>query len=327
MTAPVCLIVNPSAGGGKAGRVAPDVERALSEQGLQVRRVDTRDLEHARELAEQGARGGETIVVLSGDGLIGVVADVLRAFPGTLLGVLPGGRGNDLARVLGIPKDPVAACAVIAQGVPRSMDLGEVESQAAIGQALEPDRPGAAQAASHGQAFVGIASAGFDSVANRIANEAPAWLGNLVYAYGALRALASWHPARFEIELDPPGERLSFTAYTVGACNSKTYGGGMRAAPDAMLDDGLLEVVVLETVSKREFLTKLLPRVFKGTHVELPSVHVFRAAAVEISADRPFTMYADGDPIGELPVRVSTVRGAVSVLLPADADRTSSAFS
>src|SRR4029077_9706572 len=97
-----------------------------------------------------------------------------------------------------------------------------------------------------GQAFVGIASVGFDSEANRIANEAPAWLGGLVYAYGALRALASWRPAHFEIELDPPGERHGFMAYTVGACNSKTYGGGMKAAPDAILDDGLLEVVVLE---------------------------------------------------------------------------------
>jgi YegS/Rv2252/BmrU family lipid kinase len=303
--APVCLIVNPSAGGGKAGRLAPDVERALREQGLEVRRVDTRDLAHARELAEQGARARETVVALSGDGMIGVVADVLRDFPGAVLGVLPGGRGNDLARVLGIPKDPIAACAVIARGVPRAMDLGEVA----------------------GQAFVGIASVGFDSVANRIANEAPAWLGNLVYAYGALRALASWRPARFEIELDPPGERLSFTAYTVGAANSKTYGGGMRAAPDAMLDDGLLEVVVLESLSKLAFLTKVLPKVFKGTHVELPSVHVFRAAEVEISADRPFTMYADGDPIGELPVRVRAVRGAVSVLVPTGVSTQDSVFS
>ena len=171
---------------------------------------------------------------------------------------------------------------MIAHGVPRAMDVGEVG----------------------GQAFVGIASVGFDSDANRIANEAPAWLGGLVYAYGALRALVAWRPARFEIELDPPGERLSFTGYTVGAANSKTYGGGMRAAPDAMLDDGLLEVLVLESISKLTFLTRILPRVFKGTHVQLPSVHVFRAAEVEISADRPFTMYADGDPIGELPVRV-----------------------
>ena len=325
--APVCLIVNPSAGGGKAGRVAQEVERALREHGLEVGRVDTRDLSHARELAEEGARAGETVVVLSGDGMIGVVADVLRHFPGALLGVLPGGRGNDLARVLGIPQDPVAACAVIADGVPRAMDLGEVGGCAEVEQKAEPVQLGTAQAVAHGQAFVGIASAGFDSVANRIANEAPASLGNFVYAYGALRALASWRPARFEIELDTPGERLSFTAYTVGACNSKTYGGGMRAAPDAMLDDGLLEVVVLESIGKLAFLTKILPKVFKGTHVELPSVHVFRAAEVEISADRPFTMYADGDPIGELPVRVRAVHGAVSVLVPAGETVRDSAFS
>jgi diacylglycerol kinase family enzyme len=90
----------------------------------------------------------------------------------------------------------------------------------------------------------------------------------------------------------------------------------MLAAPDALLDDGLLEVVICEQISKRRFLTDLLPRVFKGTHVELPTVHVFRAKAVEISADRPFTMYADGDPIGELPVRVSAVQGAVNVIVP-----------
>ncbi len=249
MPASVCLIVNPSAGGGRAGRVAPEVERTLREHDLQVRRVDTRDLAHARVLAEEGARAGETVVALSGDGMIGVVADVLRDVPGTVLGVLPGGRGNDLARVLGIPQDPIAACAVIAEGVPRAMDVGEISDVGA-------DAPG--------RAFVGIASVGFDSDANRIANEAPSWLGNLVYAYGALRALSSWRPARFEIELDPPGERHSFSAYTVGACNSKTYGGGMRAAPDAMLDDGLLDVVVCESISKLTFLTKILPESVQG---------------------------------------------------------------
>ena len=110
MSAPVCLIVNPAAGGGKAGRLAPAVERALRGHGLAVRRADTRDLAHARELAGEAAEGGETVVALSGDGLIGVLADALRDIPGAVLGVLPGGRGNDLARVLGIPDDPEAAC-------------------------------------------------------------------------------------------------------------------------------------------------------------------------------------------------------------------------
>jgi YegS/Rv2252/BmrU family lipid kinase len=295
---PICMIVNPAAGGGKAARLAPQALRMLTEQGLTVRRVDTRDLEHARELALAAANAGETVAVLSGDGAIGAVADALRDVPDALLGILPGGRGNDLARVLGVEQLD-RACATIARGVPRAMDLGEVVGSSA-------------------HAFVGIASVGFDSDANRIANDAPSWLGNLVYAYGALRALLSWRPARFEIELDPPGERHSFTAYTIGAANSKTYGGGMRAAPSAMLDDGLLEVVVLERVGKLAFLTRILPRVFSGEHVREPCVHVFRAREVAIEADRPFAMYADGDPIGELPLRVRAAPGAIRVLVPAE---------
>jgi YegS/Rv2252/BmrU family lipid kinase len=304
VSAPICLVVNPAAGGGRAGRLAPDVERALRAHGLTVRRADTRDLEHARALATAAAGADETVVALSGDGLIGALADALRLLPDAVLGIVPGGRGNDLARVLGIPDDTNAAVAIIAAGHTQAVDLGLVDSD------------GGADGA---RAFVGIASAGFDSDANRIANEAPAWLGGLVYVYGALRALAAWRPARFELELDPPSEPRSFTAFSVGACNSKTYGGGMRAAPDAMLDDGLLDIVVCENVSKLTFLTRILPKVFKGTHVHEPSVHVFRARELALSADRPFTMYADGDPIGELPVRVRALAGAVTMLTPAEA--------
>ncbi|MFZ2114564.1 MAG: diacylglycerol kinase family protein [Solirubrobacteraceae bacterium] len=302
MSTPIRLIVNPAAGGGKAGRVLADVLVALEGHGLRVRSELTRDLAHARELARGAALAGETVVCLSGDGMVGAVADVLREFPGALLGVLPGGRGNDLARVLGIPADPVEACAIVAAGFSRKLDLGEVDTHKGTG----------------GKAFVGIASVGFDSEANRIANEAPAWLGGLVYAYGALRALLFWRPARFQIELDPPGESHSFVGYSVGAANSKTYGGGMRAAPDALLDDGLLDVPVLESVSKLGFLTKILPKVFSGRHVREPSVKVFRAREIAVSADRPFTMYADGDPIGELPLRVRAIGGAVRVLVPTD---------
>jgi len=316
----LCLIVNPAAGGGKAGRVLPAVTGALEGLGFNVRSELTRDLDHARELARGAAEKGETVVCLSGDGMLGAVADVLREVPDALLGVLPGGRGNDLARVLGIPADPVQACDVIAAGFSRRMDLGEVRS--ATGTSFDASAGAHTQGPQGEQAgaraFVGIASVGFDSEANRIANEAPAWLGGLVYAYGALRALISWRAARFTIELDPPGERHSFQAYSVGAANSKTYGGGMKAAPDALLDDGLLEIPVLESISKVKFVTKILPKVFKGTHVNDPGVKVFRAREVSIEADRPFAMYADGDPIGELPVLVRAVPGAVRVLVPAE---------
>ena len=131
--------------------------------------------------------------------------------------------------MLGIPDDAPAACAIIARGHTRPVDLGIVAAEEA-----------------GGRAFVGIASAGFDSDANRIANEAPSWLGGLVYAYGAISALISWTPARFEIELDPPGERHTFTGYSVAAANSRAYGGGMMLAPEAMLDDGMLDVIAIE---------------------------------------------------------------------------------
>jgi YegS/Rv2252/BmrU family lipid kinase len=208
------------------------------------------------------------------------------------MGVLPGGRGNDFARVAGIPMEPVAACDVIAHGVAQPVDVGDVG----------------------GRTFIGIASLGFDSDANRIANEAPAVLGPFVYVYGAVRALIAWKPAAFEVEID--GEQHSFQGWSVAAANSKAYGGGLFLAPDAELDDGKLDVVMSSRTSKLRFL-RSLPKAYKGTHVDEPSVEILRGAEVRISADRPFTVYADGDPIGELPVTVRAIPGAIRVLLPA----------
>jgi YegS/Rv2252/BmrU family lipid kinase len=287
----IALIVNPSAGGGRVGRVLPDVRAGLDELGLEHHVESTRSLEHARELARAAAGAGEVAAALGGDGLIGAVADALQE-AGGVLGVLPGGRGNDFARVLGIPLEARAACEVLRDGEVRELDLGAVDAKT----------------------FIGIASCGFDSVANRIANETTLVRGNLVYAYGALRALAGWKPARFEVAVDG-GEPQVITGYTVAAANSKAYGGGMYMAPDASLQDGLLDVVLVGHVPKGRFL-RLLPTVFKGQHVRQRNVRVLRGKEVVISADRPFTMYADGDPIAELPVTVRALPAAVRVLVP-----------
>lgn len=297
MSRPIRLIVNPSSGGGRTLEALPEVQRALEDLGLEHDIRTTRDLEHGRELARGALDAGEMAVTFSGDGLIGAVAGVLAGHPDARMGVLPGGRGNDLARVLGIPRDDLpAACAVLRDGAPRPLDVGMVG-----------DRP-----------FVGIASFGFDSDANRIANLAPSWLGQGVYAYAALRALGGWRPARFEIEADdqPPRE---VTAYSVGLANNKAYGGGMYAAPNAELDDGLLDLVLVHDMPKRRFLTHVLPRVFKGTHVELPEVEEMRVHTAIVRADRPFTIYADGDPIGELPSDFSVRRHALQIMAPAPA--------
>jgi YegS/Rv2252/BmrU family lipid kinase len=288
----LALIVNPAAGGGRAGRLLDPVQRALGAAGHRYHVELTRSIEHARELALAAAQADEVAVAFGGDGLIGAVAGALRETDG-VLGILPGGRGNDLARVLRIPLDPVAACAVLVDGAIQPLDLGEAG----------------------GRTFVGIASCGFDSDANRIANETRLVKGRMVYAYGAIRALLRWQPARFELTLD--GERKhEVTGYSVAAANSRAYGGGMYAAPGAELDDGLLDVVTCAGMSKWRFVTSMLPKVFDGSHVDEPEVSVMQAAEVEITADRPFTVYADGDPIAELPVTVRALAGAVRAIVP-----------
>ena len=286
----VALIVNPVAGGGRAASILPAMEAALARLGIASHTEATTSLEHAEELARAAVAADETTAALGGDGLIGRIAGALAGTGGDLA-ILPGGRGNDLARVLDIPADPAGACQIIAASQVRELDVGDVE----------------------GRSFIGVASCGFDSEANRIANATTLVSGNLVYAYGALRALAAWRPARFELELD--GRGLGFTGYSVVLANSRAYGGGMYIAPDAELDDGLLDVVLVGHVPKRRFLLDL-PRVFKGRHVDSAAVRVQRAREVRVSADRPFVMYADGDPIGELPLVVRARRQVLRVCVP-----------
>jgi YegS/Rv2252/BmrU family lipid kinase len=288
----IALLVNPHAAGGRPLRLLGDVEGRLRELGLPFRTHRTDSLLHGCELAREAAGRGEIPVTLSGDGLIGAVAGALRHVPGATLGVLPGGRGNDFVRMAGIPLDPEAAVDVLAHGIARPVDLGEAG----------------------GRTFLGVASLGFDSEANRIANTAPPALGRLVYVYGALRALAAWQGARFAVEVD--GERVEFEGWSVAVANSGFYGGGMRVAPHARLDDGALDVVTLGECS-RLGLVRLLAKVFRGTHVRDPGVSVRRGAEVRVSADRPFTVYADGDPVAGLPLTLRAVPAALRVLLPA----------
>lgn len=288
----VALIVNPSAGGGRAARILPAVQAELAARGVPARTERTGSLAHAAELAREAAYRGEVAAALGGDGLVGAIAGAVSEHGG-VLGLLPGGRGNDFGRVLRVPRDPAAAAGVLATGREATLDLGEAG----------------------GRRFVGIASCGFDSDANRIANETRLVRGNLVYVYGALRALAAWRPARFTLELD--GASRTLRGYGVAAANSRAYGGGMYLAPDASLEDGLLDVVTVADVTKRRFLTHLLPKVFTGRHVHNPEVRVERAHEVRVSADRPFALYADGDPIATLPVTIRALPGAVRVIVAA----------
>jgi YegS/Rv2252/BmrU family lipid kinase len=285
------LIVNPYAGGGRAARELDGVQAMLTRLGLEHHLERTESLAHARELAAGAAQAGEIAVAFGGDGLIGAVADAVRHTDG-VLGVLPGGRGNDFVRMLGIPASPQAACRVLADGEVRRLDLGVVGDRT----------------------FIGIASCGFDSMANRFANETKLVRGRLVYAYGLLRALVGWRPATFTVTLDDRPPR-TVSGYTVAAANSRFYGGGMMLAPDATLHDGMLDVVMILQTPRLRFL-RHAPAVVAGAHINLDFVEVLRAHRIQIAASRPFDLYADGDPIAPLPATVGVLPEAVRVLVP-----------
>jgi YegS/Rv2252/BmrU family lipid kinase len=284
------LIVNPASGGGNAGAQLPLYTAELERLGVQHTVTVTRSIEHARELGKQAAAEGHIAVAVGGDGLVSAVAAGLVETSGTL-GILPGGRGNDFARVLGVPRETVGACQTLAAGNTTKVDLGSVS----------------------GRTFVGIATCGFDSDANRIANEAKHVPHKLVYAYGGIRALIPWKPATFQLKLD--GVERELYGYNVAVANSAAYGSGMYIAPDARTDDGLFDVVMIADAPKLAYL-RHLPDVFKGTHVSLPMIEIVRAREVEISASRPFALYADGDPLADLPVTISILPGAINVIVP-----------
>ncbi len=287
---PLTLLVNPASAHGRTLKLLPAIEQELDQRRIPFRVERTRGLEDGVERALGAIEADEVPVVISGDGLVGAIGGAMAGSE-TPLGIVPGGRGNDLARVLGIPDDPIEAVAVIAAGESRRIDVGEA----------------------NGKRFLGIVSVGFDSEANRLANETTFMRGNLVYAYAALRTLLRWKPGRFTIRVGE--ERQRFSGYSVSVANSRAFGGGMFIAPDAELDDGEFDIVTVGEVGKLRFVGNL-PKVFKGTHVNEEEVRVFRAAQLELTASKPFPVYADGEHLTDLPASLRVLPRALSVLAP-----------
>lgn len=290
MSREFALLVNPASAGGRALHALPAVHETLDALGAPHRTVITRSSEHAAAAAAEAAGRGETVAAVGGDGLLRPLAGALKG-SATALALIPAGRGNDLARVLGVPTDAAEAARLAVNGTEQLLDVANVD----------------------GTPFMGIASFGFDSDANRIANQAQLVRGNLVYVYAALRALIAWQPARFALTVD--GERHDLTGYSAGVANSKAYGGGMFVAPQAELGDGLLDVVAKAVVPKVSFLLAL-PKYFRGSHLSDPSIRTWRGARIEVDADRPFVIYADGDPIGSTPATIGVEPRCLRVVVP-----------
>ena len=282
------LIYNPVSGGGKGTDAAASAEAALRSRGVDFTSVATKSLEHAEHLGREAALSGRVCLACGGDGVIGAVARGCAEADG-VLALVPGGRGNDFARALGLPVDTEEAIDVALNGVEKRIDLGS----------------------GNGVSFCCIASCGYDSDANRIANELSG-NGSLDYVKAAIKALIGWKPANFVLVLD--GRKRKFTGYSVIVANTMAYGGGMKVAPAADPADGMFDVVTIEDSSKLIFLLRF-PLVFAGKHTGSKVVKVERARSVEISADRQFEVYADGDPLCSLPAKIEMRQGAVRMML------------
>ncbi|WP_371604129.1 diacylglycerol kinase [Streptomyces sp. NBC_01220] len=294
MTSEITLFVNPTAGRGRGAHAAQPAASALRDAGFSVRTVLGEDADDAlRRAREAVAAGTGALIAVGGDGMMSLA---LQAVAGTLtpLGVVAVGTGNDFARALGMPiRDPAAAGRLAAEalkgGALREIDLGRV-----------------------GERWFGsVLASGFDSRVNDRGNRMRWVGGRFKYDLAILAELAAFKPITYRMSLDGgPFRETEATLIAVG--NGSTYGGGMRICADAVMDDGLFDVTVVGDCS-RATLLKVFPKVYKGTHLGHPVVTVHRVSSISLEAVG-VTAYADGEPLGVLPLTATCVPGAVRVL-------------
>lgn len=282
------LLVNPAAGAGRAAEAAAAVARLLRDAGAHVRVDHSTGPVASARLALASAERGDVVVAAGGDGMLASVAEALVAAEG-VLGILPCGRGNDFARMLGLSPAPEDVARTLLQGLPRQVDVLAAGRRVVLGSVYS----------------------GVDSLASELVDRARRLPSAVQYPYAAVRSVLSFTPTEFTVQVD--GEVLRERACTVVVANSAYYGSGMRIAPDAEVDDGQLDVVIVRAASRLRLL-RSLPRLYAGTHVELDGVVVRRGREVRLSSRRPVTAYGDGERLAPLPITTAVRARALKVL-------------
>ena len=285
----IALLTNPTSGKGKGARYRDVALQRLRDAGFVVRNVEGRDSDEALDLARQCvADGVAALVVCGGDGMVHLGANAV-ATTGVPLGIIPAGTGNDAARYFDLPrKDPVAAADRIIGGGTRTIDL----------------------ARSGTKYFVAVLSAGFDAIVNERANRMTWPKGQMRYNLATLAELRTFKPLPYTLELD--GRQVRLDAMMVAVGNGPSFGGGLRITEGALLDDGMLDVVIIKPMSKPD-LVRTYPKLFKGTHVTHPQYEHHLARSVTVAAPG-IVSYADGERFGPLPLTIECAPGALTVL-------------
>lgn len=284
------LLVNPTSGRGRGPEAVMPVVRLLRAAGAEVVVDRSTGPVACARLARASAARGDVVVAVGGDGMLSSIAEALVGAQG-ILGILPCGRGNDFARMLGLSAAPDDVARTLLVGAPREVDVLDAGRKVVLGSVY----------------------AGVDSLASELVDRARRLPTAVQYPYAAVRAVLSFTPTELTVDVD--GEVLHEEAYTVVVANSGYYGSGMHIAPGAVLDDGLLDVVIVRAASKLR-LIRSMPRLYAGTHVDLEGVVVRRGREVRLSSPRPVTAYGDGERLAPLPLIVSVRPRTLSVLAP-----------
>ena len=291
--APVVVVANPTAGGGKAGKLIGKADAILRDLRIEHTILVTRSAAEMEATVKDAAQGGAGIVAaLGGDGTVSCAANGLLGSD-SALAVLPGGTGDDFAKAIGASQFD-SAVRLLADPQVRAVDVVKVTAGTIV------------------RHFVNVAGAGFDSEVNETANAMTLRLGGTAtYMVALVRTLSRFHPARYRITVDD--RSFEGDAMLAVVSNGVSYGGGMRVTPDAILDDGQMDVCVVQAVSKAAFL-RAFPRVFAGTHTTHPKVKMFRGTRVAIAANRQLLVYADGERVGPLPAEFEVKAKALPVV-------------
>lgn len=276
------VVVNPKAGQGAAASLATQVVGYLASREISYRMISPNSAAETKSLVSESLRNGEASKLLSvgGDGLFHLLLQLAVEFK-VPLAVAPGGTGNDFYRTLGwFEHELTDYLEQLISTEPTFVDVGVAD----------------------GEYFGAVLSSGFDSVVNERANKLKWPKGPAKYNVAIALEFPKFNAIEFKIFADE--KVLEVKAMLIAIGNGQSYGGGMRVCPNADLNDGLLDIMILHPVSKFEFL-KVFPTVYQGTHIEHPQVEVIRAKKVRIESAA--IAYADGERIGQLPVQVESL--------------------
>lgn len=295
------LVVNPVSGRRRGAAIGEAATQRLRAAGWTIDRVTGDDVPSVRSsLRTLLADGADTVVVVGGDGALHGILDLVVEADATL-GLLPAGTGNDLARGLELPyRDPEACLDLLLASPPRRIDLARVDD------------------GRHERLVATVVASGFDSKVNERANAMTWPRGNLRYTLAIMAELRAFAPVPFRLELTGAGgstSSIDADAMLVAVGNGPSFGGGLRIAHGAVLDDGLLDVCLIRPVS-RSLLVRTFPKLQRGTHVTMPEFERHLVRAVRIDAPG-IVGYGDGERLGPLPLTVEIVPSAVAVLAPA----------